>query len=226
MLHGVMFTSVNQSMKSILYAIRVLLRNKFYSFLNIFGLAIGLTVSIIIMLYVQSDYNYDKSHENWDQVYRIESKFYIPPKNDEFALTSTALAETMQMEFPEILSFTRLQNAGQVLFRIGDNNFYVDDVYLADSTTFDIFTHKFIQGDPKTALVEPNSIVLTESTAKKLFGDQNPLNELVKTDDNTLTVKGVIEDVPDNVHLTFSALISFSTATSGQPALTAQQRSG
>ena len=133
MLHGVMFTSVNQSMKSILYAIRVLLRNKFYSFLNIFGLAIGLTVSIIIMLYVQSDYNYDKSHENWDQVYRIESKFYIPPKNDEFALTSQALAETMQMEFPEILSFTRLQNAGQVLFRIGDNNFYVDDVYLADS---------------------------------------------------------------------------------------------
>lgn len=221
-----MLTSISQSMKSILYAVRVLLRNKFYSFLNIFGLAIGLSVSIIIMLYVQSDYSYDKSHENWDQVYRVESKFYIPPKNDEFALTSSALAETMKMEFPEILSFTRLQNAGQMLFRIDDNNFYVDDVYLADSTTFDIFTHKFLQGNPKTALVEPNSIVLTESTAQKLFGDQNPLNELVKTDNNTLTVKGVIEDVPDNVHLTFSALISFSTATSGQPALTAQQRSG
>ncbi|OEK01563.1 hypothetical protein BFP97_08535 [Roseivirga sp. 4D4] len=213
-------------MKNIAYAIRVLLRNKFYSFLNIFGLAIGLAVSIIIMLYVQSDYSYDKSHENWDQVYRIESKFYIPPKNDEFALTSTALAETMQMEFPEILSFTRFQNTGQVLFRIDDNNFYVDDVYLADSTTFDIFTHKFIQGDPKTALVEPNSLVLTESTAQRLFGDTNPLNELVKTDQNTFTVKGIIEDVPDNVHLRFNGLISFTTATSGQPPLNAQQRSG
>lgn len=213
-------------MKNILYAIRVLLRNKFYSFLNIFGLAIGLAVSIIIMLYVQSDYDYDKSHENWDQVYRVESKFYIPPKNDEFALTSIALAETMQMEFPEILSFTRFQNTGQILFRIDDSNFYVDDVYLTDSTTFDIFTHKFLQGDPKTALVEPNSLVLTESTAKRLFGDKNPMNELVKTDGNTFNVKGVIEDVPDNVHLRFNALISFTTATSGQPALTAQARSG
>lgn len=226
MLFEVLLTSVKQPMKSISYAIRVLLRNKFYSFLNIFGLAIGLAVSIIIMLYVQSDYNYDKSHENWDQVYRVESKFYIPPKNDEFALTSTALAETMQMEFPEILSFTRFQNTGQMLFRIDDNNFYVDDIYLADSTTFDIFTHRFLQGDPKTALVEPNSLVLTESTAKRLFGDKNPMNELVKTDANTFNVKGVIEDVPDNVHLRFNALVSYSTATSGQPALTSQQRTG
>lgn len=226
MLFVVSLPSVDQSMKSISYAIRVLLKNKFYSFLNIFGLAIGLAVSIIIMLYVQSDYNYDKSHENWDQVYRIESKFYIPPKNDEFALTSTALAETMQMEFPEILSFTRFQNTGQMLFRIDDNNFYVDDIYLADSTTFDIFTHKFLQGDPKTALVEPNSLVLTESTARRLFGDKNPMNELVKTDANTFNVKGVIEDVPDNVHLRFNALVSYSTATSGQPVLTTQQRTG
>lgn len=226
MLLELLLTSFNLSMKSISYAIRVLLRNKFYSFLNIFGLAIGLAVSIIIMLYVQSDYNYDKSHENWDQVYRIESKFYIPPKNDEYALTSTALAETMKMEFPEIISFTRFQNTGQILFRIDDNNFYVDDVYLADSTTFDIFTHEFIQGNPKTALVEPNSLVLTESTAKRLFGDKNPMNELVKTDANTFTVKGIIQDVPDNVHLRFNALISYSTATSGQPVLTAQQRSG
>lgn len=213
-------------MKSISYAIRVLLKNKFYSFLNIFGLALGLAVSIIIMLYVQSDFTYDKSHENWDQVYRVESKYYIPPKNDEFALTSPALAELMQIEFPEILSFTRVQNAGQILFRIGDNNFYVNDLYFADSTMFDLFTHKFIQGDPETALVEPRSLVLTESTAKRLFGNQNPLNELVKTDNNTFTVKGVIEDLPDNVHLNFNGLLSYTTITSGQPALTPQQKTG
>ncbi len=178
------------------------------------------------MLYVQNDFTYDKSHENWDQVYRVESKFFIPPKNDEFALTSVALAETMKMEFPEILSFTRFQATGQVLFRINDNNFYVNDVYLADSSTFDIFTHKFLQGDPKTALVQPESLVLTESTAKRLFGEKNPMNELVKTDNNTFKVTGIIEDLPDNVHLTFNGLISYSTITSGQPALTPQQRTG
>jgi putative ABC transport system permease protein len=214
-------------MKNFIYAFRVLLRNKFYAFLNIFGLALGLAVSIIILLYVQSDKTFDKSHEKWDQVYRIESKFYIPPKNDEFALTSIALAETMAMEFPEIEAFTRMQNTGsQVLFRIEDNNFYVDEVYFADSATFKIFTHEFIQGDPETALIEPNSLVLTESTAIKLFGNTNVLNEIVKTDTNTFTVKGIIKDVPDNVHLTFNGLISFSTITSGQGPLTAQQRSG
>lgn len=211
-------------MKNFIYAFRVLMRNKFYAILNIFGLAIGLSISIIILLYVQSDKTFDKSHEKWDQVYRIESKFYIPPKNDEFALTSIALAETMQMEYPEIEAFTRIQNAGQVLFRIGDNNFYVDEMYFADSTIFKLFTHEFIQGNPKSALVEPNSLVLTESTARRMFGDKNPLNELVKTDNNTFTVKGIIKDLPDNVHLTFNGLISFTTITSGQPPLDAQQR--
>lgn len=213
-------------MKNLAYAFRVLLKNKFYAFLNIFGLALGLAVSIIILLYVQSDLTFDKSHEKWDQVYRIESKFYIPPKNDEFALTSVGLADLMQQEYPEIQSFTRVQSAGQLLFRIDNNNFYVDDMYFADSTMFDLFTHKFIQGDPKTALVEPRSLVLTERTAKRLFGDKNPLNELVKTDANTFTVKGVIEDVPDNVHLRFNGLISYTTITSAQPPLNAQQRTG
>jgi len=213
-------------MKNFIYAFRVLLRNKFYAFLNIFGLALGLSVSIIILLYVQSDKTFDMSHEKWDQVYRVESKFYIPPKNDEFALTSIALAETMMMEFPEIQAFTRVQNAGQVLFRIEDNNFYVDEMYFADSAMFKIFTHEFIQGDPETALIEPNSLVLTESTAKRMFGEKNPLNELVKTDTNTFTVKGIIKDLPDNVHLTFNGLISYSTISSGQPPLNAQQRSG
>ena len=213
-------------MKNLTYAFRVLLKNKFYAFLNIFGLALGLAVSIIILLYVQSDKTFDKHHEKWDQIYRVESKFFIPPKNDEFALTSVGLADLMQQEYPEIQAFTRVQNAGQILFRIEDNNFYVDNMYFADSTMFKIFTHEFIQGDPATALVEPRSLVLTESTAKRLFGNRNPLNELVKTDQNTFTVKGVIKDLPDNVHLTFNGLISYTTITSGQPPLNAQQRTG
>lgn len=212
-------------MKNITFAIRVLLKNKFYSFLNIFGLSIGLSVAIIIFLYVQNDLNFDKHHDNWDQIYRIESKFKINGKDDEFALTSLVLAEMMQDEYPEISSYSRFQSAGRVLFRKGDQNFYLDNVFFADSTAFDMFTHEFIYGDPETALDAPRSIVLTESEAKRLFGDSNPMNEILETDQNNFQVTGVIKDLPDNVHLKYDALASINTFFVGQGPLTAQQRS-
>jgi putative ABC transport system permease protein len=213
-------------MKSITYAIRVLLKNKFYSFLNIFGLAIGLSVSMIILLYVQKDFSFDKHHENWDQLYRIESKFKIGPKDDEFALTSVVLAEMMQEAFPEIQSYTRFQNAGRQLFRKGEQKFYVDNMVFADSSVFNNFTHEFIYGDPNSALDEINSIVLTESVASRIYGNDNPLNEILETDNNRFKVTGVIKDMPDNVHLTYDGLISLHTQRAGQPPLTAQQKSG
>ncbi len=213
-------------MKSISYAIRVLLRNKFYSFLNIFGLAIGLAVAIIILLYVQSDLSYDKHHINHEQIYRIESKFKIGPKDDEFALTSFVLAEMMKEEFPEIQSYVRFQNAGRQLFRINDKQFFQNNIFFADSSIFNVFTHEFIAGDPETALDEPRSIVLTESMAKKFFGDTDPMDKILSTDINNYKVTGLIKDLPDNVHLTYDGLISLTTITSGQPPLSAQQRAG
>lgn len=212
-------------MKNITFAIRVLLKNKFYSFLNIFGLSIGLSVAIILFLYVQNDLNFDKQHENWEQIYRIESKFKINGKDDEFALTSLVLAETMQDEYPEISRYARFQSAGRVLFRKGDQNFYLDNVFFADSTAFDMFTHEFIYGNPETALDEPRSIVLTESEAKRLFGEVNPMNEILETDQNNYQVTGVIKDLPDNVHLKYDALASINTLSAGQGPITAQQRS-
>ncbi|KOF02203.1 hypothetical protein OB69_13280 [Roseivirga seohaensis subsp. aquiponti] len=202
-------------MKNFSYAFRVLLRNKFYSFLNIFGLAIGLAVAIIILLYVQSDMSFDKHHEKYDQIYRIESKFRIPPKDDEFALSSFVLAEMMKEEFPEIQNFTRFMGAGRQLFRIGDKNIYQDNLYFADSSVFSIFTHEFIEGNPKTALVEPSSIVLTQTAAKRIFGNGEAMGQVIETDNNNFKVTGIIKDLPDNVHLTFEGLISISTITSG-----------
>lgn len=212
-------------MKNLSYAVRVLLKNKFYSFINIFGLAIGLAVSMIIMLYVQSDLSFDKSHEKYDQLYRVESKFYIPPKNDEFALTSIVIAEMMKEEFPEIQNFARFQNAGRQLFTVGDKKIYQDNVYFADTSTFSMFTHQFIKGDPKTALSEPNSIVLTATAAERIFGDQEALNQVIQSDIASLKVTGIIEDLPDNVHLSFEALIPFSTIFGGRPPLNGQQKS-
>lgn len=211
-------------MKSITYAIRVLLKNKFYSFLNIFGLAIGLAVSMIIMLYVQSDLTFDQQHEKYDQIYRIEANYKIGEKDDRFALTSRAIGPILSQELPEILAYTRFQSVPQQLFRMGDRLIYQDNLFFADSTVFQVFTHEFIYGDPETALDAANTIVLTESTATKFFGDANPLNELMKTDNLTLKVTGVVKDLPDNVHLSFDGLISDVTNTSGQPPITAQQR--
>lgn len=211
-------------MKSIAYALRVLLKNKFYSFLNIFGLAIGLSVAMIILLYVQKDFSFDKHHENWSQIYRIESKFKIGPKDDEFALSSFVLAEMMKDAYPEISNFARFQNTGRQLFRKGDQQYYVDNLYFTDSTATSMFTHEFIYGDPKTALVEPRSIVLSETVAKRIYGEANPLNEILETDNNRFVVKGVFKDLPDNVHMRYDGLLSLSTITAGQPPLSAQAK--
>ena len=211
-------------MKNISYSIRVLLRNKFYSFLNIFGLAVGLSVAIIILLYVQSDLSFDKHHVQHDQIYRLESKFRIGDKDDEFALTSSVIAQVMMEEYPEISAYTRFQPAGRQLFRIGDKSIYQDNLYFADSTIFKVFTHDFLAGDPTTALKEPRSIVLTETAVKRIFGNDDPMGQIIKTDNNNYNVTGVLKDLPDNLHLTFEGLVSASTLTSGQPPLTSQQR--
>lgn len=207
-------------MTYILHAFRVLIKNKFYALLNIFGLAIGLSVAIIILLYVQSDFSYDKHHKKHEQIYRIESQFRLKGKNDLYALTPQTLAEMMQEEFPEILSFARFRVLERQLFRFGDKQIYQDNLYFADSSVFQLFTHEFITGNPNTALKEPNSIVLTKAASKRIFGDAEPMGQTLKTDNNNYSVTGIIEDLPDNLHLTFEGLVSMS----GQPVLNASQK--
>lgn len=213
-------------MKNIKLALRVLLKNKFYSLLNILGLAVGLAVAIIIFLYVKSDLSFDKQHELHSNIYRIDSKFNIGGKNDEYALSSQFLPQFLMAEYPEIQNYTRLRTAGKVLIRSNDDQFYEDDLYYADSSMFSLFTHEFVEGDPKTALIEARSMVMTESLAKKYFGNASPMGEILKTDNNQFKVTGVIKDLPDNVHLKFEGLLSYSTLEVNLGALTPQQKQG
>lgn len=213
-------------MKNITLAIRVLLKNKFYSLLNILGLAVGLAVAIIIFLYVKSDLSFDKQHEKHARIYRIESKFNIAGKNDEYALSSQFLPQFMMVEYPEIQNYVRLRSAGKVLFRNDDDQIYEDELYYADSSMFSVFTHEFIEGDPKTALVEPRSMVMTESMAKKYYGTASPMGKILKTDNNQFEVTGVIRDLPDNIHLKFEGLLSYATLEVNLGQLTAQQKQG
>ena len=213
-------------MNNIIFALRVLVKDKFYSLLNILGLAVGLSVAIIIFMYVRSDLSFDKQHEQHEQIYRVESLFNIAGKNDEYALSSQFLTPFMKNEYPEILNYTRLQTAGKVLLKNGEKEFYENDFYYADSSMFNVFTHQFIQGDPATALDEVNSLVITESMAKKYFDQENPLGEILRTNDTQYEITGIIEDLPSNVHLKFDGLISFATLEAAQGELGQMQKNG
>jgi len=196
----------------LLSALRNFSKNRFHSILNLLGLAIGLATFIFIFLYLQNEISYDKYHEKADRIYRIESDFTISNKHDRFAIVPVPMGPALKNEFPEIESFCRFNNAGNVLVKSGEKEFYEDRFYFADSTVFDIFSYNILMGDPKKCLVEPNSIVITESIARKYFGEVNPMGELMETgNQRNYKVTGVIEDVPLNSHLHFDALFSVTT---------------
>ena len=193
-------------------ALRNLSRNKFNTAINIIGLAIGLACTILIGLYVQNELSYDKAHEKYNRIYRLESHFTINETDDYFAATAFPLAVALKLENPEVEEYVRFTPMDNNLFEYEGKKFFEDNIYFADSTVFNVFTHKFIAGSPDEALLEPNSMVLTENFARKIFGDQNPIGETLKTGNGLLfTIKGVIEDLPDNLHLKFEALCSINT---------------
>lgn len=213
-------------MNNFVIATRVLLKNKFYSLLNIMGLAVGLTVAIIIFLYVQNDLSYDKQHGDYKNIYRIESNFVISGEDDSYALASQFLPFALQNEYPEVKNYVRFRGAGKVLFRLGDNQFYENDIYYADSSTFTVFDYEMIQGDPKTALDAPNSIVLTESLAKKHFGNEDAMGQVLKTPTNQFQVTGIMKDLPSNVHMRFDGLMSYETLETDKTLLERQKQQG
>ncbi|MCF7793328.1 MAG: ABC transporter permease [Candidatus Cloacimonetes bacterium] len=193
--------------------LRNLGRRKFYTFINILGLAIGITCSILIGLFVFNELSYDKCHEKHDRIYRMESHFTIQESDDLFAVTAFPLARAIKQEFPhDVEEWCRFSFMDNNLFQYDGNKFFEDNVYYADSTLFDVFTHKFIAGSPEGALNDPNEMVLTESFARKIFGDKNPVGETIDTGYGFgFTITGVIEDVPYNAHLRFEAVGSMIT---------------
>ncbi len=195
-------------------AYRNIARNKFYSAINIAGLAIGMICAILIFLYVQKELTFDKHHVNYERIYRLESDFTISGKNTLAGLSPTPMAPTLMDEYPEIEKYARFAGFGleDILFSYGDKKFYEDNIYFTDSTVFDVFTHRFLFGSPDHALDEPNTIVITESFSKRYFGDANPIGEVLTSSNfGDFRVTGVIENVPSNSHLTFDCLLSMAT---------------
>lgn len=187
-------------------------RDLFYSLINLFGLAIGLTSAFLIYIYIQDELNFDNHYVDSERIYRLEADFNIKGKEDRFAVTQVPLAPTLMDEYPEIESFARMFPAGSLFFTKNQEYFQEDSVYYADSTFFAVFSTKLIHGDPLKALVEPNTIVVSSTMALKFFGKTDIIGETFKTNDNQLfTVKGVFRDIPWNTHMRYNGLISTST---------------
>jgi len=189
-------------------ALRSIFKNKIQSIIQVVSLAIGITAFLLIGLYARHEMSYDKFNEKFDRIYRLEYSDHVG--------LPTAPGHQIKQEIPEIENVVRLVNWNgkdhslTIPFRapgdsLSDRMIKVEDHFWCDSTIFDVFTFNFIQGDPKTALRDPYSVVLSESTAKKFFGDRNPVGEMLGV--NWLTVTGVIEDVK-NSHLEVNMLIS------------------
>lgn len=193
-------------------ALRIFIRQKGFSFINIFGLAIGIVCCLLIVLYIQDEMSYDKYHEKADQIYRVGLRAFV--NNNEFhgVVTSSPMATALVNEFPEVTAATRIRNYGFPVFRYKDKVFSEERVFWVDSSYFDVFTVRFIQGDPKTALSEPESIVLTQAMALKYFGDEDPMGKSINSDNRRdYKVTGVIEDVPQNSHFHYDFLSSLVT---------------
>jgi len=195
------------------FALRAIGRNKFHAVLNIMGLAIGIACTIMILMYLRDELSYDKHHENYQRIYRIESDFSIAGRHDKFAVTAFPLGPAMKLEYPEIEAFVRFFSpADNFIIRYDDRDFSEKMIFYADSSIFEIFTHPFIAGSPAHALTEPNSMVLTESLSRKLFGNEDPMNKVVQTQDNqNYRITGIISDLPANSHLRFNGLLSMSS---------------
>ncbi|MCX6254023.1 MAG: ABC transporter permease [Bacteroidia bacterium] len=184
-----------------------------YIILNVGGLAIGLTSFLFISLYVIHELSYDRFHKNYENIYGLKVVGRLAGGVLDQAVTCAPMAQAMLNDYPEVLQATRVTQMGAWLIRFGENKFNEDGVLFADSTFFSVFDFKLLKGDPKTALVRPRSMILTEEYVKKYFGNQDPVGQkiIVEADTILYTVTGVVQNVPDNSHIKFDMLASMST---------------
>ncbi len=197
----------------LLVAIRNISRNKSFTFINLAGLSIGIASAVFILLFIISELSYDRMYEHSDRVYRLYQEGKMSNSEFRVALTSPPAGPALAEEIPEITDYVRIVRRGQILITVEDKKYLEEQMVFADSGLFNLFNIPVLFGDPDEMLKEPNSLVITESISRKYFGDDNPVGRLVETDTDTslFRITGVITDLPDETHLGFNIIVSFST---------------
>ncbi|MDN5217520.1 ABC transporter permease [Fulvivirgaceae bacterium BMA12] len=182
-------------------AFRTLIKGKAYSVLTIFSLALGLSISVLIMLYVGDELSYDRFHKNAQRIYRINSDISFSQNWIKTAGAPTPMAVTLKADFPEIEETVRLGKYNSLLVKSDGESFWEESVLYADSTIFDVFTIPVIVGNPRTALVAPQSVVITERMAQKYFGTTDVLSRtLTFAGEDVREITAVIENIPPQSH--------------------------
>ncbi len=197
-------------------AVRNLLKHKGYSLINLFGLATGMTCCILILLYIQDEFRYDRYVPKGDQVYRLALQAQTRDRGLlRTARTPPPWAPALAADYPEIESYVRIKTplvSWMISYETKEKRFHEKGFYFADPSVFEFFGFEMIKGDPATALKEPRSVVLTETAARKYFGDDDPMNQILRADNTyDFRVTGVIRDVPRNSHFSFDILASFES---------------
>jgi ABC-type antimicrobial peptide transport system permease subunit len=184
-------------------------RHKGYSFINIAGLSIGITACVLLLLWVQDEWSFDRFHENSDELYRV----LLDPMGASVtheAVSPPVLAAKMKEDFSEVVNAARVSTSGTLLFKHGDKVFYERGGIFADPTFFKMFSFPFIQGDPATVFSDLHSIVITEDLASKYFGNENSMGKTLTINNKSdYKVTGVIKNSPHNSHLRFNYVQSF-----------------
>ncbi len=190
-------------------AIRNLWKNKGFTTINIAGLAIGLACFILIALYVADELSYDRYNVNADRIYRVDADVKFGGNELRLAVASDPMGATLKKDYPQVEEYARIYaSEGSKLIKKGNEYIEEDYVAYADSTLFNVFTLPAVAGNTKTALNEPNTVVISESAAKKYFGTSNAIGKTIEADKVPYKVTAVIKDIPHNSHFKFDFLFS------------------
>jgi putative ABC transport system permease protein len=195
---------------------RNLVRNKFFSGINIIGLSIGLTSCILIFLFIQNELTFDKFNVNSKNLFRVASVLYGSGSEAKLAVTPPPWAPIMKREFPEIQAYVRfMKDDDAQMGKSGDEHFHENQILYSDSSLFNVFSLPLVEGDSNTALNRPNTIILTEQLAQKYFGKEDPIGKTLEVKsygvDFNVEVTGVSPGFPSNSHIHFNAIISMRT---------------
>jgi putative ABC transport system permease protein len=179
-----------------------------YSLLNILGLTLGISSALFLIIYVSDEVSYDRYNDKADRIYRVSSKITEPDDQFTWNVAQIPFGPQVVKDYPEVQSFVRFIQMPRALYKYEDKEFNEENFYYVDSTLFDIFTIKVLKGEVKSALTEPNKIILTKKIASKYFGKEDPIGKTLTSGTNSYEVTAVIEDIPTNSHFRYDAVTS------------------
>lgn len=200
-------------------AFRIVRRNKIYSFVTIFSLAVGFVSCFLILLYVGDELSYDRYHENASRIYRVYEKLNFQGQQRQMAITPAPFGPAMKEEISQVSETVRFLpgdfGGNKVLIKQENNSYYEDKWFFSDEIVFEVFSFQLVEGNPETALKDPYSVTLSETKARKIFGTRNPMGKVITLENrffkDDFMVTGIFKDIPRNSHFTFDFLASFAS---------------